>query len=154
MQSMEPFSITIEMFGIYSPFNMDGYFPPIAALFIQYSFSLTLLIALIALLMPNRLYPMRHIILISSAFIAIPSLTLNAMLSFWVYACMKEFVLFSAFALVILLTLGLFFLSRRYEKTSQIHAFLRILSVWFPLPFVMFLVELISYLIGYQICVA
>ena len=155
MEQIEPFSITIQMFGLYNSGNTDSLFSPsISTLFIEYSFSLTLLIALIVLLIPNRFYTMRHLILLTFAFLSVPSLAFLAFVSLWVYSCIESSVVYAAFAFVILLTLALFLLSRRYEKTSRMHAFLRILSVWLPIPFVMFLVELISYLIGYQICVA
>ena len=152
MPPQAPFACTWDMLEFILPINLAKGNDD---LFMVCSFSLTLLMALIALLIPNRRAPIRRIILIACAALSAPSFLLNAGASIWVYGCINyPFVFFGAPALIVLTMAGLWLLSRRYEQASRMRAFLRILAIWPPIPLMMVLVELVCHLIGYQFVVS
>ena len=150
----QPFTNTLDMLVFLTPVGLREINQGNADPLMMCSFSLTLLVALIALLIPDRRYRVRHPILVACASLSMPSYLLSSIVSIWVYNCINIFVCLGASAFVIFMTIGVIRLSVRYEMTSRMHAMLRILAVWTPMTVTMFITELICYMVGYQIVVA
>ena len=109
-----------------------------------------LIVALLALLIPNSAHQLRRAILWICTLAAMPGHLAILPGRIALFAYINPLAAVVAAGMIVELTLWLIRRSSRWGKETRLRALFRILAVWTPMHVTTFLAELIAWLCGYQ----